>query len=139
MLSIANVIFQEKMDFPSPWTTCVTTGWGGEGEGGGGREIEGEHGGDKDKKKMEHGYICFALAFLVAAILYLIDPNPTPSGDAWACPPLPSLRPSGDIPPRRESTKPRHSMPGSPCDYESPRRDANEPPLSSSVRSPAAA
>ena len=52
----------------------MTTGWGGEGEGGGGREIEGEHGGDK--KKMEHGYICFALAFLVAAILYLIDPNP---------------------------------------------------------------
>ena len=61
----------------SPWTTCVTTGWGGEGEGGGGREIEGEHGGDK--KKMEHGYICFALAFLVAAILYLIDPNPNPN------------------------------------------------------------
>ena len=28
---------------------------------------------------MEHGYICFAVAFLVAAILYLIDPNPNPN------------------------------------------------------------
>jgi hypothetical protein len=32
-----------------------------------------------DKKKMETGYICFALAFLVAAILYLIDPSPNPN------------------------------------------------------------
>jgi len=28
---------------------------------------------------MEHGYICFAIAFLVAAVLYLIDPNPNPN------------------------------------------------------------
>ncbi len=56
----------------------MTTGWGGEGEGGGGREIEGGGRGERggDKKEMETGYICFALAFLVAANLYLIDPNP---------------------------------------------------------------
>ncbi len=48
----------------------VGRGGGGAGAGAGG----GERGGDK--KEMETGYICFALAFLVAAILYLIDPNP---------------------------------------------------------------
>ncbi len=48
------------------------------GRRGEGREIEGLGGGEYggDKKEMETGYICFALAFffLVLALLYLIEP-----------------------------------------------------------------
>jgi hypothetical protein len=48
----------------------------GVGRGGGRGGIEGLGGGERgeDKKEMETGYICFALAFLVVALLYLIDP-----------------------------------------------------------------
>ncbi len=59
----------------------MTTGEGG-GGGGGVREGEGEGGGGEhggDKKKKETGYIRFALAFLVAAILYF----DWPINDIW--------------------------------------------------------